>query len=90
MYVDLQDKIREIQTRLAVNVSDLSSTIRKLTSAQDNRPSSVSIGAFGVGIIISMVALLVFIDSSVLLKDLTMLYRNLRHGLCPQKTKPVG
>ena len=72
----------EIQRHLAVNVSKLSSTIRKLTSAEDSRVSAVSIGYVGVGILISILASIVFIDSTRLIRDLKKLFCNIREGLC--------
>ncbi|KAK6178468.1 hypothetical protein SNE40_013255 [Patella caerulea] len=44
----LEDKLAEIKQNLTVNTVKLSSTIRKKTSAPDNRPSAVSVGYMGI------------------------------------------
>jgi hypothetical protein len=73
-------------------VSTLSSTIRKLTSAEDSRVSAVSIGYVGVGILVCILASIVFIDSARLLRDLKKLLHNIRDGLCPKtvENSPVS
>ena len=72
-----KEKIRAIQQHLAVNTTTLSSYIRAKTSAQDNRPSAVSIGALGAGLLIAVFGLVLLIDSTILFKDLRMLTRNI-------------
>ena len=77
-YFVLKEKIRALQKHLAVNTTSLSSYIRAKTSAQDNRPSAVSIGALGAGLLIAVFGLVLIIDSTILFKDLRMLTRNIR------------
>ena len=72
----------EIQKRLAVNASSLSSTVRRLTSAEDTRPSAKSIGYLGVGLIVVILGSIVVIDLNGLVRDLKVLVRNLKQGMC--------
>jgi len=84
VFIFFQTKVKEIQKRLALNTSSLSSTVRRLTSAEDTRPSARGIGYLGLGIISFMLAAIVFIDSHVLFRDVKFLFGNLKHGLCPR------
>ena len=72
----------EIQKRLAVNASSLSSTVRRLTSAEDTRPSAQSIGYLGVCLIVVILGSIVVIDLNGLVRDLKVLVRNLKQGMC--------
>ena len=72
----------EIQKRLAVNASSLSSTVRRLTSAEDTRPSAQSIGYLGVGFIVVILGSIVVIDLNGLVRDVKVLVRNLKQGMC--------
>ena len=76
----LQIKIQSIQKKLAVNVSELSSTIRKLTSAEDSRPSAVGIGVLGITFLVAMFSAIIVIDSSMIFHDLKQLFENIRFG----------
>ncbi|XP_060608350.1 uncharacterized protein LOC132760380 [Ruditapes philippinarum] len=78
----LQDKLDEIKRNLTMNVSNLSSRIRKLTSAEDKRVSAVSIGYVGVGILVVIFSAIVFIDSSLLYKDIKKFVDNIKNGIC--------
>ncbi|XP_060608339.1 uncharacterized protein LOC132760371 [Ruditapes philippinarum] len=81
----LKDRIDEIRRNLTVNVSNLSSRIRKLTSAEDKRVSAVSIGYVGVGILVVIFSAIVFIDSSLLHKDMRKLLDNIKNAACCKK-----
>ena len=48
---DLEEMRRSIQRELSVETSNLSRTIRKKTSATDNRPSVVTVGSLGLGLL---------------------------------------
>jgi hypothetical protein len=80
-----KNRIDEIRRNLTVNVSNLSSRIRKLTSAEDKRVSAVSIGYVGVGILVVIFSAIVFIDSSLLHKDMTKLLDNIKNAACCKK-----
>ena len=54
-----EEILEKIIEKLRVNKSTLSATIRKKTSATDNRPSSVSVGAIAVVLIATVFGLLV-------------------------------
>ncbi|CAG2247876.1 unnamed protein product [Mytilus edulis] len=56
---ELEPVIRKIQNQLKINKTKLSSTIRKLTSAKDERKSSQTIGFFGA-LFISVIFGIVF------------------------------
>ncbi|XP_061167015.1 uncharacterized protein LOC133175895 [Saccostrea echinata] len=55
---DIEIKVKNIQQYLSVNISTLSATVRKLTCAEDPRPSSAYIGYTG-GIIMSLILLMI-------------------------------
>lgn len=55
---ELSKIIEKMKKELIVNKEQLSSTLRKKISVMDNRPSSQSIGSFGVVIIVFVFALL--------------------------------
>lgn len=61
---ELKLKIEKIQSILKVDKKTLSSNYRKLNSAHDPRPSSKSIGASGVIILLVFLGAIVLIDLS--------------------------
>lgn len=65
---ELEPVIRKIQNELKVNKTNLSSTIRKLTSAKDERKSSHAIGFFGA-LFISVIFGTVFFMDIVMLRQ---------------------
>ncbi|XP_052802710.1 uncharacterized protein LOC128232939 [Mya arenaria] len=74
----LENVTKQIEKELSVNRSELSSTIRKLTSAEDNRTSAVAVG-YTLG-----VAMLTCIFGAIILADLPRIYegfKTLRHNL---------
>ncbi|XP_046570168.1 uncharacterized protein LOC124278510 [Haliotis rubra] len=56
--VDRNDYIKQIVEKLQVNVATLSKTVRKKTSAKDDRPSSVTMGYVGI-VFLGLTALLI-------------------------------
>ena len=62
------DEYKEsVRRELLIDKKHLSSTVRKLTSAHDDRPSSTTVGSVGV-IIISLVVL------SIVMADISKLF----------------
>lgn len=84
-FVCPQTKVEEIQRTLAVNVSTLSATIRRLTSAEDKRPSATGIGYVGISIIAFLCGAIILMDSTILFRDLKILYNNLKQTCCASK-----
>ncbi|XP_021354509.1 uncharacterized protein LOC110450978 [Mizuhopecten yessoensis] len=64
--------IAELRQQLAVNVSTLSSTIRKKISATDNRVSSAAMGYVGTVVLATVVVVIVGCDLTVLIDGLRM------------------
>ena len=63
---EIDKTVEELIQNLTVNKDTTSKTRRKLTSAEDDRPSAIAVGALGV-IVLSTVVLLLFIfDFNVL------------------------
>ena len=73
-----QEKIETLKKQLAVNTTELSSYIRAKTSAKDDRPSAVSIGAVGVALLITVFGSIILIDSSMLVRDFMLFCKNIR------------
>ncbi|XP_062578279.1 E-selectin-like [Saccostrea cucullata] len=72
--VILKNRIKKLKKELKVKMENLSSTLRSKTCAKDDRQSSTGIGSIlGGGIITFVVVLLV-------ISDLPLLYRQIRHG----------
>lgn len=74
---ELSKVIEKMKKELIVNKEQLSSTLRKKISVKDNRPSSQSIGSFGVVIIVFVFALLLAADVMILKNHISMLVRTL-------------
>ncbi|XP_078330852.1 uncharacterized protein LOC111117266 [Crassostrea virginica] len=58
----LEESIELRKKALSVKRKELSSNLRKLTSAPDFRPSSKAMGSFGVAVLITVVAVIVISD----------------------------
>ena len=84
----MQEKVLAIQKKLAVNVSELSATIRRLTSAEDNRPSAMSLGYLGISLIVGVFGTIFIIDATTLLRDIRKLVNNLKAGFCQKGVAP--
>jgi hypothetical protein len=65
---ELEQKITDIKKQLTVNKSSLSSTLRKKTSAPDERISSVSMGAVGICVIVALSMSVVAADVGYLIR----------------------
>ncbi|KAK7099125.1 hypothetical protein V1264_003312 [Littorina saxatilis] len=63
---DVQEKINSIQENLAVNKSILSRTIRKKTSATDDRLTACVIGGVGLACLLLSIMLVIILDMRVL------------------------
>uniref|UniRef100_K1RGH0 Tyrosine-protein kinase ephrin type A/B receptor-like domain-containing protein n=1 Tax=Magallana gigas TaxID=29159 RepID=K1RGH0_MAGGI len=74
---ELSKIIEKMKKELMVNKEQLSSTLRKKISVKDNRPSSQSIGSFGVVIIVFVFSLLLAADVMILKKHISLLVRTL-------------
>lgn len=74
---ELSKIIEKMKKELIVNKEQLSSTLRKKISVMDNRPSSRSIGSFGVVIIVFVFSLLLAADVMILKNHISMLVRTL-------------
>uniref|UniRef100_K1Q0P2 Uncharacterized protein n=1 Tax=Magallana gigas TaxID=29159 RepID=K1Q0P2_MAGGI len=74
---ELSKIIEKMKKELIVNKEQLSSTLRKKISVMDNRPSSQSIGSFGVVIIVFVFSLLLAADVMILKKHISLLVRTL-------------
>ena len=60
--------MQEIKRELMVDTKDLSATKRKVTSAEDQRPSSQALGGFGVFMLAVISALVVVPDIAMSLR----------------------
>lgn len=58
----LRPVLDKLEKELKVDKTKLSSTIRKLASAEDHRPSSKHIGYIGIIFLVSVIALVVISD----------------------------
>ncbi|XP_048742476.1 uncharacterized protein LOC125655972 isoform X2 [Ostrea edulis] len=76
---ELNKKIEELKQELVVNKRSLSSSVRKRTSAKDERPS-----ATGVGIILG-VGILIFVSALVIIPDIPKLTLDLRKNSLVEK-----
>ncbi|CAC5357224.1 unnamed protein product [Mytilus coruscus] len=75
LYKELEHVIRQIQDELKVNKTKLSLTIRKLTSAKDDRKTSKTIGFCGAVFISVVVGLVVFIDIVMLKQHIEKIWK---------------
>ena len=63
--------------KLTVDKSNLSSTTRKKTSAPDYRPSAQGLGAVGVIVIVAVIASIVALDLTTIIRDVKATARRL-------------
>ncbi|CAC5390347.1 unnamed protein product [Mytilus coruscus] len=75
--ISLEESINEIVNEIKVDRSKTSSYTRKHTSAWDSRKSAASIGFVGIAILISIVSLLLCLDSASLINRVCVLLRKL-------------
>ena len=75
--VQLMEAVKQLKQELAVDKSELSSTIRKKTSAPDERPSSKGLGVLGIVMLTGIGCMLVAADARVLVRDFKNCFRNL-------------
>ncbi|KAJ8310202.1 hypothetical protein KUTeg_012067 [Tegillarca granosa] len=54
--------LKQITDSLTVNKSELSSTIRQKTCADDDRPSARGVGYIGCGVLTTLLVLILFVD----------------------------
>lgn len=71
-----KSKMSKLREELTIPKKDLSSTIRKKTSAPDYRVSATSIGLVGVGIMCVVFGTIIVMDIGVMASHLGILYRN--------------
>jgi hypothetical protein len=75
----LQRKVAELITKLSIDKSLTSASLRKLTSATDPRPAARYVGmALGVGVMAAVFGGLLVLDSEVFMKQLHGLLRNIK------------
>ncbi|XP_045181541.2 uncharacterized protein LOC123540515 [Mercenaria mercenaria] len=80
---ELQIIVLEIQEKLKVSKAELSSTIRKKTSAKDDRPSATAVGYVGLASIIVFISAMALLDITTLFRDMKILMSNLREVFQP-------
>ena len=68
----LKPELTELENRLRVNKTNLSATIRRLTSAKDDRPVARQIGSIGI-------VFLVFIIGAIIASDLTSIKHHINN-----------
>lgn len=73
---DLQIEIKKIKQELAVDTTKLSSTVRRLRSADDKRTSSRAIGSVAVAIVVTVPFLIFLFDLPVIIAHVTKSKRN--------------
>ncbi|XP_046326844.2 uncharacterized protein LOC124111242 isoform X1 [Haliotis rufescens] len=74
----LEEILEETKEKLTVPTKNLSATIRKKTSAADDRPSSQTMGYFGITMITVTLGGLVLLDCTSMLRDLKIMMYNLQ------------
>jgi len=70
----------EIKKNLTVNKANLSATIRKLSSAPDERQSSKSVGFIGIALISFVCASFILIDITSIRRHLAVIREMIDHG----------
>ena len=72
---ELNEKIEQMKKELLLNTRTLSSSVRKRTSAKDDRPSATGVGVvFGIGIFTLLFALVIVPDIPSLVSDIRNSY----------------
>ncbi|KAH3890207.1 uncharacterized protein LOC127851004 [Dreissena polymorpha] len=83
----LENITRKIQEELSVNKSELSSTIRKLTSAKDDRVTAVAMGyTLGVAMLVTTLGAILLADLPKVINGFNILRKSLRSRFRPQKS----
>lgn len=80
--ISSEDRAAELVAELTIESSNTSSALRKLISAEDNRPSAVSVGAVGV-------ALLSIVFGGLMLMDLNVAIIGIKNIVSALMSKPV-
>ena len=75
---ELLEIVEETKKKLTVVKTNLSATVRRKTSAPDPRPTSMTMGYFGVSMLTITFGGLVLLDCSSLVGDFKMMFYNLR------------
>ncbi|CAG2218052.1 CD206 [Mytilus edulis] len=76
--LSLEESIQEIVNNIKVDKRKMSSHTRKLTSAKDSRPSSASIGYFGIVMLSTTFGILVFLDFHRLIDKCCTIFKPLK------------
>ncbi|ESO95091.1 hypothetical protein LOTGIDRAFT_160854 [Lottia gigantea] len=85
----IQEIIDHLVTNLTVNTGSLSSTRREKTSAPDDRPTAISVGFFGIMIILIVIAAIIFQDVAAVSFLITKaVIRKIRTGTFKEPKKP--
>lgn len=75
--MSLEESITEIVNAIKVDKSQTSTYTRQRTCAWDSRKSSESIGYVGIAILVSIVSLLICLDSSPFIYKITSQFKKL-------------
>ena len=73
----LEERIKEIVDYLKIDKAKTSFSIRKRTSAEDKRPSSVGIGYAGIATLVFVFGFLICLDLHFLIAKLSTLCKNI-------------
>ena len=73
----LEESLKEIVDYLKIDKTKTSFSIRKRTSAEDKRPSSVGIGYAGIAILVSVFGFFICLDFHFLIVKLCTLCKNI-------------
>lgn len=57
-----EEQAKEIKAELTMDKTTLSSTIRKVTSARDNRPSATNMGFMGISCLVITFGMIILLD----------------------------
>ncbi|XP_060598566.1 uncharacterized protein LOC132752265 [Ruditapes philippinarum] len=80
---ELAEIVEEIQEKLKVSKAELSSTIRKKSSAPDDRPSATAVGYVGLASIIFTLGAMALLDITTVFRDVRVMIKNLREYFQP-------
>ncbi|XP_045190870.2 uncharacterized protein LOC123547671 [Mercenaria mercenaria] len=87
--ISSEDKAKQLEQELAINPTNTSAALRKLTSAEDNRPSAVGVGYLGVGLLTAVFGGLFLLDLNVILagiKDLFCTSADVQNSVAVEET----
>ena len=74
----LKQAITELRNALLINMTELSSYKRKLTSAADERTSSRAMGFISIILLATLLVFLILGDATILVRHLNMFLKNVR------------